>query len=501
MRRPSPSASTETLAGGAAEMPASVLHSAHLPSFDRTTGQLALAAHHLVSAPLSVLALAPAAHTLVLDVPPAQPYQQPAQGDQQPRRKRRRTAPPSESASPADFRARRDKLDRQTTTDRESDEHHATIVLDLRVAIEAVQAGWAARARDVGWLGPPDERVAWRERNDDDDRTELDLVGIAAGVASDADDEPIRLEHPHAQLSIAHLFSRIVQNCSPACTTVLDITDNASGDGAGLVPLATLVLPPSSGFLMSDLSTWSTPSSGIAEFGDNYGGWDVVVIDPPWPNASASRSSSYETFDAYDLWKLDLPALLADKPALVAVWLTNRNKFRRLVQDKLFPSWRIKGAAEWYWVKIASETGEPVWPLEAKHRRCYEGLLVGHYVPRGAETVALPSIPQNQVFLSTPIGHSRKPVILDLLRPHLISPSKPPNVLELFARMTLAGAPTPPPEDGAGANEAAAQRGIYLAVGNEAVKFNVLERAGGGVKGWVRREEGTAEEPCAEVHG
>lgn len=48
-------------------------------------------------------------------------------------------------------------------------------------------------------------------------------------------------------------------------------------------------------------------------------------------------------------------------------------QFRRLVQDKIFPSWRIKGATEWWWVKTASETGEPVWPLDATHRRCYEG--------------------------------------------------------------------------------------------------------------------------------
>ncbi|BGP39046.1 hypothetical protein JCM10450v2_003003 [Rhodotorula kratochvilovae] len=465
-------------------MPKSALHTAQLPSFDRITGQLALAAHHLVSAPVSFLDHAPPGYALVYDRPPAQPYQQPhpTDADQQPRRKRRRTAPPAESSSPADFLALREKQNRKTTTDRESDEHHAGISLDLCTAIEAVQAGWAEHASEQGWVGRLDNRVEWRTRDDANGRKELDLVGLAEAVAGDGDGEPIILEPSHARLSTARLFNRIVQNDSPTCTITLDITDASEDVTAETDPLATLVLPPSSGLLMSDLSTWSTPSSGIAELGDTKGGWDCVVID-------------YETFDAYDLWKLDLPALLGDKPALVAVWLTNKVKFRRLVKDKLFPSWRIKGAAAWYWVKIASETGEPVWPLEAKHRRCYEGLLIGHYVPRGAKTAALPSIPQGKVFLSAPVGHSRKPVILDLLRPYLPSaPTQPPNVLELFARMTLAGA-GPAPSTGSGEGEVAEQQpGFYLAVGNEAVKFNVLEREGGGVKGWVRRLEGVVEE-------
>jgi len=51
------------------------------------------------------------------------------------------------------------------------------------------------------------------------------------------------------------------------------------------------------------------------------------VLSPPWPNASATRSSEYETFDPYDLWKLDLPELLGQKkPVLIAIWLTNRVK-------------------------------------------------------------------------------------------------------------------------------------------------------------------------------
>lgn len=57
--------------------------------------------------------------------------------------------------------------------------------------------------------------------------------------------------------------------------------------------------------------------------------------------------------------------------------------------------------------------------------------------------------------------------------------------------MTLAGPrapsidPLPPPEEGKAGTPP--RCGFYLAVGNEAVKFNVLEREGGAVRGWIRQ--------------
>lgn len=170
-------------------------------------------------------------------------------------------------------------------------------------------------------------------------------------------------------------------------------------------------------------------------------------FSPPWPNSSATRASAYETFDAYDLGKLNVKALLGDTPCVVAVWVTNRPKvrfglrllasptltylrtqYRRLLTEQLFPAWGITSpAAEWYWVKIASAEGEPVWDLDSKHRRCYEGahfrtaflirlahtdfpagLVLGYYNP---QRVPIPSLPAEKIFLSVPLSHSRKPVI------------------------------------------------------------------------------------------
>ncbi|GAA5986581.1 hypothetical protein JCM10908_003811 [Rhodotorula pacifica] len=484
-------------------MPSSILYTAQVPAFDRETGQLALASHHLLSAPTSIVDAFGPSTTLLLDPPPPEPYQKKSSSeiaatvtDQtgEGGRRRKRRCVPDETSSPADWIRHREREEDRTTTDRESDAHHAEITTLLQSAIEAVQTGWRAVSGGgaVEWLGGQ-WGYEWRQQHDaDETRSELDLVSLVAKDSLAPLDGPLLLPKTFS-LPSSSLAGRIAINNNDSEAVGLSLTS------AELEPMATLSIPPSSGFLLSDMSTWSDTSSGIAQLGRERGGWDVLLIDPPWPNVSATRSSSYETFDPYDLWKLDVPALLGDKPAIVAVWLTNRVKFRRLVRDKLFPAWNVKDTAEWYWVKIASETGEPVWPLVAKHRRCYEGLLVGHYVPPTAAKVSRPSIPDGKVFLSTPIGHSRKPYILELLRPYLVEPSPPPNVLELFARMTLAGpfSSLPASTDSPGVTDGAAakanrleplrKRGFFLAVGNEAIKFNVVDKPGtGGVRGWIR---------------
>ncbi|GAA5822020.1 hypothetical protein JCM11251_004828 [Rhodosporidiobolus azoricus] len=477
-------------------MPDSVLYTAQVPSFDTATGQLTLEQHHLVSTPLSYLSSLPET-VLLLSSPPAKPYQQEqeetsdqleGEPDVRPRRKRRRVAPSAEAASPADWRLKREKDERRTTTDRDTDEHHASILLPLETAIDAVRGGWSAtREEGKGWMGELEGRVAWGSPVPKEDREELNLVQLAERYPV-KEEGVLRLAVPSSGHTLDRIFGRIVLNLSTSSSCTLDITEaSAERDPE---KLASLLIPPSSGFLLADFTSWSSPSSGIASLGRETGGWDVVVVDPPWPNASATRSSSYDTFDAYDLWKLDLPGLLGESPALIAVWVTNKVKFRRLLIDKLLPAWHIRNAAEWYWVKIASETGEPVWRLDAKHRRCYEGLVLGYYVPPKAK-VDLPTLPPNKVFLSTPMGHSRKPILIDLLRPFLLQPSKPPNVLELFARTTLSG-PLPSASDGAvelsggSGEEAGRKRRTFLAVGNEAIKFNVLDGGENGVKGWLR---------------
>ncbi|KAL8291691.1 hypothetical protein RQP46_001949 [Phenoliferia psychrophenolica] len=461
----------------------SVLCTATVPGFDPATRDLTLVAHHLISAQLAAASSFHPDHLILLERPPTSPYQSterqdPEQGGRR-RRKRRKLDP--EAATPADWAGEREKESKLSTADRETRAHHAFISPSLEGAIGAVREEWIRTRSSPTWVGDLEDKVVWMERERSNEGKEIDWVAAQKDV-EEGEREPLRLDDADSgTVALADLFGRLVF-APPILSRSLKISlpkeDSPIGPETADLS-ATLVLPPSSAFLLADFATWSSPSSGIATAGSDRDGWDLMLLDPPWPNASASRASAYDTFDAYDLWKLDIKALLGNKgPCLIAVWLTNKVKFRRLVLEQLFPAWGIvETPAEWYWIKITDgeDGGEPVWGLDGVHRRCYEGSVLGYYNPTGA---TLPPLPLSKTFLSTPLGHSRKPSLIELLRPHLPNPpSRPPNVLELFARTACAG-PT---------HSSSAARGLWLSVGNEAVKFNVLESdTEGGVKGWLK---------------
>ncbi|GAA5927923.1 uncharacterized protein JCM15063_006036 [Sporobolomyces koalae] len=470
----------------------SILHTTQVPAFDRVTGQLSFETHHLVAAPLGYTHGLPRECTLLFDLPPAQPYDREhestaSEQEGPPKRKRRKrdANATGQSATPIDWLLKRQH---ESTTDHESDRHHASIVLDLEHAIDAVRTSWIELEGDnPSWTGSLGLGIRSITK-DRSHRRELDLIELVNQATQRAeapeDREPataIRRIEKAVLLSMSDLAQRLTIN-RDATAHILPL-QKENGQASPF----RLVLPPSSGFLLSNFDkTWSAPDESIAKLGVEIGGWDMVIMDPPWPNTSVTRSSSYETFDPYQLWDLDLPSLLGPtKPVLVVSWLTNRVKYRRLLLEKLFPKWNIESTVEWYWVKIAKETGSTVWSLDSKHRRCYEGLVLGWYNPTNLE---VPVLPARKVFLSTPIGHSRKPVLMDWLIPLLPPSPLPPNVLELFARTTLAG-----PRRATTPNDKPTQldRGFFLAVGNEAIKFNlsVDEERQDKWKGWIELEQ------------
>ena len=270
-------------------MQGSVLHTADVPSFDQKTGQLDLASHHLLSAPASIVAAYSAEGTLLFDPPPTQPYQQRFAIDkdanpEQRKRKRRRTTLPDEHSTPADWIRHREREQNRTTTDRESDAHHAEIALELQNAIEAVQSGRAATEGEGDddeerWTGVK-RGYEWRRSDGADDCTELDLVGLASAVGAAALPREGRLALPEddeASVDATSLIGRIVTN-ERSYEAKLHLTTAASD------PLASLSIPPLSGFLLSDMSTWSDASSGIAKLGQTKGGWDILLIESvPFP--------------------------------------------------------------------------------------------------------------------------------------------------------------------------------------------------------------------------
>lgn len=169
------------------------------------------------------------------------------------------------------------------------------------------------------------------------------------------------------------------------------------------------------------------------------------------------RSSHYETQDIYDLFKIPMKQLIAPG-GLLAVWVTNKPKFRKFVINKLFPTWNIKLVSVWYWLKVTT-SGEPVVPLDSPHRKPYEQLVLGMVMPQqqqqqqDQESLSTrESIPETHAIISIPSRrHSRKPplqgiyiyiyMLLVSLKLIVISKDvmahylpKDPKCLELFAR-------------------------------------------------------------------
>ena len=181
---------------------------------------------------------------------------------------------------------------------------------------------------------------------------------------------------------------------------------------------------------------------------------------------------------------LPLRQLCHPAGALVALWVTNRERIRRYVEHELLPAWgcvlhalacfghcfvaatrptdlhrahRLELVAEWHWLKVAAD-GSPALPLRgggAGCRRPYEPLLLLRSAAAGAS--AAPPVPRRAVLLAPPGAHSRKPRLLRLLRPFApcsdggdgaaeggegITPQQPSalDACELFARELCADA-------------------------------------------------------------
>lgn len=87
--------------------------------------------------------------------------------------------------------------------------------------------------------------------------------------------------------------------------------------------------------------------------GDSKDGFNLMVIDPPWENKSVHRKSLYPTLPNKYLLSLPVKQLAHADGALVALWITNREKLRHFAETELFPAWGVKMAAVWYWLKVS----------------------------------------------------------------------------------------------------------------------------------------------------
>ncbi|RPB04215.1 MT-A70-domain-containing protein [Choiromyces venosus 120613-1] len=286
-------------------------------------------------------------------------------------------------------------------------------------------------------------------------------------------------------------FLNLTPEQEPAIENVDDISDiysapvfSTSGAWRTLTilhptPQKHFHVPPNSSFLLSD---FRTSISAFTAISTRLRRFHLVLLDPPWPNKSATRNKTYTTMRRFDIQQLQcIPlsqALIPADPAsgikggLVGIWITNKPKFRAFVLEKMFPQWGIEFVGEWVWVKITS-SGEPIFDMGSRMRRPYEVLMFGrtrgnvgkggvdrHVTKKrrveegevGAGSGAgigdaVQTFPRKTI-LAVPDLHSRKPCIKELIEPYLPLEY---NACEIFGRNLTEG---------------------WVTWGDEAIKYN-----------------------------
>lgn len=164
--------------------------------------------------------------------------------------------------------------------------------------------------------------------------------------------------------------------------------------------------------------------------------FDLIILDPPWPNRSARRKKSYGILYGNHEIKALLSSLpLADhltEDASIGIWVTNKPAFRDMVlgEGGLFEGWGVQLVEEWIWLKVTS-AGEPISELGSMWRKPYEILLVGR---RGAFP---DSDVKRRVLVGVPDLHSRKPNLKSIFEQ--VMKKEKYEALEIFARNLTSG--------------------------------------------------------------
>lgn len=173
--------------------------------------------------------------------------------------------------------------------------------------------------------------------------------------------------------------------------------------------------------------------------------FELIVMDPPWPNKSAKRKRGNNTYQPVSDFS-SVRTLLSLIPVashllsggLVAVWVTNSPRAVELLTSRggIFHEWQVDLVGEWIWLKVTA-AGEPIVDPHLAWRKPWERLLIARRRGGGPPNSpsSTPPIP-SKVIVAVPDVHSRKPNLRGLFAELL------PNgyrALEVFARNLTAG--------------------------------------------------------------
>ncbi|KAI8092651.1 MT-A70-domain-containing protein [Halteromyces radiatus] len=263
-----------------------------------------------------------------------------------------------------------------STTDQQTQERHEVLLPFLSLCMEDITSYWRQHRQQQQEEAKTLEKIDLVDY--DKDNEELTMLHFPDWIPSATalrrfqsfDSIPtVTLTLELQEFELLDIFNQWIKNKTSMCRKI-----TLSGHG-------TYLIPPQTDFLMGDLKDVN----------------DLLL--------KVHRSSHYETQDIYDLYQIPISSMIHDG-SLIAVWVTNKPKFRRFVIEKLFKSWKVDCIGEWTWIKVTNH-GEPVLPLNSTHRKPYEQLIIGRYYK---QQISSSSFPYQHSIVSVPSKrHSRKP--------------------------------------------------------------------------------------------
>lgn len=289
----------------------------------------------------------------------------------------------------------------------------------------------------------------------------------------------------------------VVKNPSPK-SAIISIENHDSDEAA---PSYEFMIPPQSSFVLCTLplfeaeversSSLNYPIPGLSP--DQK--FNLILMDPPWPNRSVRRSGHYQThhysemdvltnglrdilrahaYDAETARQESCPTETQSEQIIAAIWITNAEKSRKAAYQALCMA-GFGICEEWIWVKTTID-GQPISALDGIWRKPYEILVIGRrdrdsFIVKEVElsswgnglTSISDAVATRRVIAAVPDLHSRKPNLKSIFEQVFFTPDRAQTytALEVFARNLTAG---------------------WWAAGNEVLRFNARDC-------WVDPEE------------